>query len=1255
MNSLTIKDSKFDSAWDGDGETAKNGTLAVLRPYCPTTIENCVFTEKFGETGTYQFIDVGAVKTVEFNGCNVVEDLSSEKISSKYTIADLIRSNDSGTKTSTHDSVFIIDAEDSNNEYVGGVFLGKIDNINAVISAKGKTVKTGYLLKKKADGTDVTADVVVPERYRIEADRYTVTWKNSDDTLIKEEQYNYGETPVSPATPVKPSDESFAYVFKEWTPAVSAVTADVTYTAVYDKKALAPQTLTASVNTIEKSVVITFSPYDNTKVYEYSMDEKASWVPLDGITDGKFTQNNLETGKTYKVYLRVKAGSDYLASDEKVEGFIVDAHIHVYDQEKVSDEYLRSAGTCTKNATYYYSCECGRPSSDDTGTYFEKEDSKVAHSFVNHAAVSKTCNTDGTNGYRECSSCGVIYKLNTDIATTIEAEKIPAGHTLREREGLMPTMNASGYTAYKKCSVCSLEFGKVELAQLTVPSVSMSGYTYGTTPSTPGLSETPTEFVSATYYYSTSATGDGTIWENITGTSLNAGTYYMYANVVRTGSDAAKTLRTSFTVNQAETVKPVISGVTPTPANHSATVTINQPLSGRTYQYSLDGINWKTIQSLTSGTFTISNLNAGTYNVYLKVTASSDGNYKASASSAANAFTLSEPETFIVSYNANGGVGSIVSQLGSEGSSVEVLSPNGQITRSGYTFAGWKDESGTAHSAGSTVTSGMTLYAQWTPITFTVVFDANGGTGDMEVETFKYDVSQALFKNKYTLANSHFTGWSLTKDAKASTYADGQVVSNLSATNNGTVTLYAVWAQNVYNVTGTVKDSDNNPYTGNIRIELKSGNTVLLEKNTPSFSFAGVAPGTYNLVATTEAGQVVTSLVIVTNKSETADIILPEKNTNSVVDVSEKNNTPAVIVGNLNTEAETKADVISSVTVKMAVESKVEKVVAEIATGSTEKQKEEYEAELKTQEDIRGLKEKITEEVAEYLDFTVTQTITNGSTTKTETLKETNTILEIVIPHDTTKKKDITVYRNHNGEARKLDEEKTKREGTFWVDLVNHLIYIYSQNYSTYAITFNKVNDIPGPTPTQPTSSGSSVTTFHGTETAKADGTIAFDRSTVVTKVVVTGASGAKLTPTSEKGENGWYGFDLTVTDAANGGEIFYQVPLDVISIKGFTEQDVCLYHKENGTWTALPTYLTGKDAQYAYYKSVTKSFSPFYIGFEAGAAKTKGSDTPVAPVVEPVVDPIAPVAPQPTATPAPVLGLLAGLGAAAVLLKRRQ
>ena len=54
-------------------------------------------------------------------------------------------------------------------------------------------------------------------------------------------------------------------------------------------------------------------------------------------------------------------------------------------------------------------------------------------------------------------------------------------------------------------------------------------------------------------------------------------------------------------------------------------------------------------------------------------------------------------------------------------------------TRTGYTFEGWFTESsgGSQVTASTTVStaSGHTLYAHWTPITYTVAFDANGGSG----------------------------------------------------------------------------------------------------------------------------------------------------------------------------------------------------------------------------------------------------------------------------------------------------------------------------------------------------------------------------------------------------------------------------------------------------------------------------------------------------------------------------------------------
>ena len=66
--------------------------------------------------------------------------------------------------------------------------------------------------------------------------RFTVTWKNYDGSIL-EIDYNveYGAMPsYDYETPVKPSDEQYDYVFKGWTPAITIVTSDQTYTATFN-------------------------------------------------------------------------------------------------------------------------------------------------------------------------------------------------------------------------------------------------------------------------------------------------------------------------------------------------------------------------------------------------------------------------------------------------------------------------------------------------------------------------------------------------------------------------------------------------------------------------------------------------------------------------------------------------------------------------------------------------------------------------------------------------------------------------------------------------------------------------------------------------------------------------------------------------------------------------------------------------------------------------------------------------------------
>ena len=116
-------------------------------------------------------------------------------------------------------------------------------------------------------------------------------------------------------------------------------------------------------------------------------------------------------------------------------------------------------------------------------------------------------------------------------------------------------------------------------------------------------------------------------------------------------------------------------------------------------------------------------------------------------------------------------------------------------TRENYTFDGWYKDGETKVEAGDEVTGDLTLTAEWNANTYTVKFNANGGSGTMTDQTFTYDVPQALTENAFTRDGYTFAGWATTASGDV-TYADEQEVSNLTAENNATVTLYAVWNEN---------------------------------------------------------------------------------------------------------------------------------------------------------------------------------------------------------------------------------------------------------------------------------------------------------------------------------------------------------------------------------------------------------------------------------------------------------------------------
>ena len=144
--------------------------------------------------------------------------------------------------------------------------------------------------------------------------------------------------------------------------------------------------------------------------------------------------------------------------------------------------------------------------------------------------------------------------------------------------------------------------------------------------------------------------------------------------------------------------------------------------------------------------------------------------------------------TYTVSFDANGGTGTMADVTGVTGS--YTLPANGFTAPSGKQFKGWATSaSGTVITGTSiTVSADTKLYAIWEPIpvtTYTVSFDANGGTGTM-ADVTGVTGSYTLPANGFTApSGKQFKGWA--------TSASGAVITGTSITVSADTTLYAIW------------------------------------------------------------------------------------------------------------------------------------------------------------------------------------------------------------------------------------------------------------------------------------------------------------------------------------------------------------------------------------------------------------------------------------------------------------------------------
>ena len=158
-------------------------------------------------------------------------------------------------------------------------------------------------------------------------------------------------------------------------------------------------------------------------------------------------------------------------------------------------------------------------------------------------------------------------------------------------------------------------------------------------------------------------------------------------------------------------------------------------------------------------------------------------------------------DTYTVTYNGNANTSGVVpgnqTKTFNVSLTLSVNSGSPVLAKTGHTFGGWNTASGgggTSYAAGAayTTNAAATLYAQWTPDTYTVTYSGNGSTGGSipADQTKTYDASLTLQTNSGTLTKGTdtFSGWNTAADGSGTNYAAGA-----SYTANAGTTLYAKW------------------------------------------------------------------------------------------------------------------------------------------------------------------------------------------------------------------------------------------------------------------------------------------------------------------------------------------------------------------------------------------------------------------------------------------------------------------------------
>lgn len=589
---------------------------------------------------------------------------------------------------------------------------------------------------------------------------YTVRFVNYDGTELKSSSLNFGATPTPPSTtPTRPVDEvnKKGYTFSGWSPSITQVTGNATYTAQYNEVSLV-----ASVTTSANA-----TSFYNSWSSALSAANSSSGCTLKLYSDVTASNNTTISGN-FTLDLNGCKISCTTSTTSNTRLFYITGVLTVDDSHGGGKIYYEGSG----NANYY--------------TLYPYHSGATAL-IVKNGIIE--CKKSGGNKDRYATPVGIYY-----------------GEVIINGGEFVATSTKSAYAFYDWGEVATITGGKFKASGSSSKIFSDGSKT---TVSGGYYSVDPTGMTIANGYEKVTINEDGYIrkvvpksytltWNLNGGTVTTAGTA---AAVNATGSPSGSVPYTT------ALTAPVVTKTGYNFSSWSPSVAATMPAAATTYAAQWTPVNYNITYTLNGGSAT----NPATYNIETTTFALNNptkNGYDFTGWTGSNGSTPQTTVSVTVgstgdkSYTANWTPTNYNITYDLAGGSVTPANPSGYTietatfslnnpTRTGYDFAGWTGSNGSTPQTSVSVNLGSTgdkaYTANWTPRNdthYTVKHYKQALDGSYSETPDETENLQGTTATNVTPGTKNYTGFTAPATQTEAIAADGSLVIEYEYTRN---------------------------------------------------------------------------------------------------------------------------------------------------------------------------------------------------------------------------------------------------------------------------------------------------------------------------------------------------------------------------------------------------------------------------------------------------------------------------------------